>query len=485
MNKNFNIIMNMKKIALNMFRALVVVALVLTAADANAQALRTGYFMDGNVYRHRLNPALQSNINHVSIPVLGGVQVSTMGNVGVGNFLYDSPVNGDELVTFMHSSVDAQDFLSDLESDNVIRMDMDFTLFSMSFNAFGGANTIDLTLRSSSAMSAPYGMFAFMKETGNDNYSFSDVAMQTRNFADLSLGHSRKINEALTVGARVKFLFGLGYADMTFDEMNIRTSGSRWEIAARGEANIALGGAYKYSDEKTVTGKTVVDGYEDAGAGLHGFGMGIDLGATYDLSEVLLDGLTVSASITDLGFISWSKAATAAISPEDKYVFEGFENMGIHSPEAGQESTTLDDQWSDFRDDLEDFFALEDKGEGSVTSCIGAKFNIGAEYKMPFYNKMSAGFLYTHCFDDVFSYNQASLIVNVSPNKCLDFAVSGTFSDYGAGFGAMANMHFTKGIAFFVGTDCFISKVNKQFVPIDNMNASVSMGINIALGSRK
>lgn len=485
MNDNINIVIDMKKIALDMFRALLVAALVLVAADADAQALRTGYFMDGNVYRHRLNPALQSNINHVSIPVLGGVQVSTMGNVGVGNFLYDSPVNGDELVTFMHSSVDAQSFLSDLESDNVIRMDMDLTLFSMSFNAFGGTNTIDLALRSSTAMSAPYDMFAFMKEMGNRNYSFSDLSMQTRNFADLSLGHSRKINKKLTVGARVKFLFGLGYADMTFDQMDIYTSGSRWEIAARGEANIALGGAYKYSDEKTISGKTVVNGYEDAGVGLRGFGMGIDLGATYDLSEVLLNGLTVSASITDLGFISWGKAATAAISPEDKYVFDGFENLGIHSPEPGKESTTLDDQWSDFRDDLEDFFALEDKGEGGVTTGIGGKFNIGAEYKMPFYKKMSVGFLYTHCFDDVFSYNQASLIANVSPNKCVDLAVSTTFSDYGAGFGAMANLHFTKGVAFFIGTDCFIGKVNKQFIPIEDMNASMSMGVNIAIGARK
>ena len=80
---------------------------VAVAFGASAQALRTGYFMDGNVYRYRLNPALQSTRNHVAIPVMGGIQVNTMGNVGVGSFLYDSPTNSDELVTFMHSSVSA------------------------------------------------------------------------------------------------------------------------------------------------------------------------------------------------------------------------------------------------------------------------------------------------------------------------------------------------------------------------------------------
>lgn len=474
----------MKNIKSNIKRTLFSVVLFALAAGVGAQALRTGYFMDGNIYRYRLNPALQSTRNHVAIPVLGGVQLNTMGNVGVGTFLYDSPYNNDELVTFMHNSVSADEFLGELEDENVIRMDMDLTLVSLAFNAFGGVNTIDLSLRSNTAMNIPYGMFHFMKEMGNNNYSFSDVTMQTRNFADLSLGHSHKINKALTVGGRLKFLFGLGYADMTFDRMDIRTSGTRWEIAARGEANIALGGAFKYAKDKTISGKTIIDGYEDVAVGMRGFGMGIDLGATYDLSEVLTDGLIVSASITDLGFISWSNAAQAAIAPEDKYVFEGFNNMSIHSPENENDNRPLDDQWSDMRDDLEDFFALEDKGEGGVTTGIGAKFNLGAEYKMPFYKKMSAGFLYTHCFDGVFSYDQASLMLNLSPNNVLDFAVSGTASTYGAGFGAMANIH-CPGFSFFVGTDCFLGKVNSQFVPLDNMNASVSFGINVAFGNNK
>ena len=72
-------------------------------------------------------------------------------------------------------------------------------------------------------------------------------------------------------------------------------------------------------------------------------------------------------------------------------------------------------------------------------------------------------------------------MVSVSPLKVLDFAVSGTYTDFGAGFGAMANLHCT-GFSFFVGTDCFIGKVGKQYIPLENMNASVSFGVNIAFG---
>ena len=468
----------MKRMNFNIKRAFAVVLMLVAVLGASAQALRTGYFLDGNLFRYRLNPALSGERGYFSLPVLGGINVNSMGNFGLSNFLYESPTNANELVTFMHSSVSADEFLGNLESDNLMNTNLDFTLLSMGFKAFGGYNTIDLTLRSQTGMSLPYDMFRFMKVMGDADYSFGDINMRTRNFADLSLGHSHKIGESLTVGARAKLLFGLAYADVKFDQMDLSMNSNRWEIAARGEANIAMGGAFTYSDEKTASGKTVVGGYDDIKAGLQGFGMGLDLGATYDFSELLTPGLVVSASLTDLGYIKWNKAARAAIAPEDSYTFEGFSQMGIHSD---SKNAPIEDQWETTRDELEDFFALEDKGEGSVSSGLGAKLNLGVEYSMPFYNKLSAGLLYTHCFDDIYSYNQTSLMVSISPVSVLDFAVSGTFSDYGTGFGAMANLHCT-GFSFFVGTDCFIGKVGKQFIPLENMNASVSFGVNIAFG---
>lgn len=469
MKKTYNII---RRIA-------VMVVMVLSLTTVQGQALRTGYFTDGNVLRYRLNPALMSTRGHVSIPVLGNINLETMGNVGMGNFLYNSTLNSDKLVTFMHPTVNTDEFLNNLESENKIAMNLDITLLSAAFHAWGGFNSVDLTVRSMAGVSLPYDMLRFMKVSGNGDYNFSDVNIQTRNFADLSLGHSRKINESLTLGARVKFLFGLGYADATFDNMSIKANADRWEIMAKGDADIALGGAFKHSKDKSVNGKTMIDGYEDAAAGLHGFGAGVDLGAVYEFKKGALKGLTLSASVNDLGFISWSKSAHAAISPEAPYIFDGFDNMAIHGS-----NNTLDDQWEGMRDDLEDFFSLEDKGTRSVTESIGAKINVGAEYEMPFYRRLSVGLLYTGCFDGPYTYNQGMLAINISPLNVLDFAVSGRVGTYGAGFGAMANIH-CQGFSFFIGTDCFMNKVGKQFIPLENMNANVSFGINIALGKAK
>lgn len=468
----------MKNICFDIKRLFVVTVMAVMTLAASAQALRTGYFMDGNLFRYRLNPALNGQRPYFSFPLLGGINISSMGNAGMSNFLYESPYNNNELVTFMHSSVSADDFLGNLESNNLVNLNMDFTVLSMGFKAFGGYSTIDLTLRSQTGFSLPYDMFRFMKDMGGERYSFGDINMRTRNFADLSFGHSHKVNSSLTVGARVKLLFGLAYANAGFDNMDVSMNSDRWEIAAKGNADIAFGGAFTYSEEKSVGGKKVVDGYDDIMLGLQGFGMGLDMGATYDLSECLTKGLVVSASLTDLGFIKWNNAARAAIAPEDTYVFDGFSEMGIHSDSKNE---SLEDQWDVTRDELEDFFTLEDKGEGSVSSGIGAKLSLGVEYSMPFYDKLSAGLLYTHCFDDIYSYNQTSLMITVSPLSVFDFALSGTLADFGAGFGAMANIH-CPGISFFVGTDCFVGKVGKQYIPLENMNASVSLGVNISFG---
>ena len=121
-----------------------VAVLLLMAVGVFAQsALRTGYFLQGNPYRYRLNAALMNDQNYIALPVLGNIGINAAGNVGLANFVYDAP-NGRDLVTFMHPSVDADDFLGDIDSDNQIRANIDLLVLSGGFFAFGGYNTIDV-----------------------------------------------------------------------------------------------------------------------------------------------------------------------------------------------------------------------------------------------------------------------------------------------------------------------------------------------------
>ncbi len=469
----------MKNIYIKPGTVATLLAMLFFALPMSAQnTLRSGYFLEGNSYRYRLNPAMMPERNFISLPVLGNLNMNTEGNVGLSHFVFDAP-GGNDLVTFMHSSVGEDDFLGKLESDNVVRANFDVTLMSAGFYAFGGYNTVDLGFHSRSGMNLPYDMLRFMKVMGSDNYTIRDLNVASSNYVDIALGHSHKITEDLTVGARAKFILGLAYAEVMFDRMDISMSGSRWLVNAKGKANIAMGGAFKHSSDRTVNSKPAVSGYDDVAVGVNGYGFGVDLGVTYDFSNILTKGLKFSFAVNDIGFISWKNVAKAAVSPESPFEFNGFENIAIHDDTPG---TNLEDQFDDLKEDLENFFTLEDKGQGGENSMLSATMNIGVEYRMPFYDRLSAGLLFSNRFDKVFPCRQLSLMLNVAPLKWLEMAVSGTVTNYGMGFGAVANIHCT-GFNLFVGTDCFAGKVGKQYIPVNDMNASVAFGINIPFGT--
>jgi len=143
---------------------------------ASAQALRSGYFLEGYSFRHQLNPAFSAERNYISIPALGNINIGTQGNIGVGHFLY--PQN-DQLITFMHSSINGQDFLGELKDKNRLSANINMTLLAAGFHAWGGFNTVDINLRSNTSMNLPYDLFAFMKMgmTGSEtHYDIGDLA---------------------------------------------------------------------------------------------------------------------------------------------------------------------------------------------------------------------------------------------------------------------------------------------------------------------
>ena len=444
-----------------------------TTVVAGAQALRTGYFLDGYAYRYRLNPALMNDQNYLSFPLLGEMNLKTAGNLGLADVLYDTP-DGTNLVTFMHPSIAAEDFLANINEKNAIAVDFDMTLLSTGFFAFGGYNTLDIGLHSHSSVNIPYDMFKFMKTLGGGTYSLGNMNVATRNYIDVAIGHSHKIGKDLTIGARFKVLLGAAYANLMVESMNAELTGERWMIDAKGALSAAYGGNFTYDENGMLEGFG-----ENIVPGLNGLGMGLDLGVTYDLSNVLTKGLVVSASITDLGYMKWNNVSMAGFDPEP-YVFDGFENVGTS---AGQ-GESVDEQMEAIGRDLQDMFVLADQGVADVSEDLSSTLHIGIEYKMPFYDKLSAAILYSNRFDEVYPYHQFSLMVNLAPANWFSLAVSGTTSSMGMGFGAIANIHCT-GFNIFVGSDCFIGKVNKQYIPLDNMNANVAVGINIPFGKKR
>ena len=315
-------------------------ALACSGMTATAQALQSGYFMEGYTFRHLMNPAYAAERNYVSIPALGNVNVGTQGNVGLSKFLF--PYQGDQLTTFMNSSVSSAEFLGGLKDNNRINANVNLTLLSGGFKAWGGYNTVDLSVRSQSSISLPYELFEFMKlgmQGTSTSYDMSDLGVSSRNFVQLAFGHSRDLTGKLRVGAKVKILMGLARVDMKMTDMHVELNQDKWMVSANGEMNMALKGLEMPTKEEAgrvidnPSQKDLIDwdSMDNDGVGLTGFGLAVDLGATYKL----MDNLTLSASILDLGFLSWSNNVKG-VTKNQPWVFEGFKELAV-SPELGDD----------------------------------------------------------------------------------------------------------------------------------------------------
>ena len=244
-------------------------------------------------------------------------------------------------------------------------------------------------------------------------------------------------------------------------------------------------GGLQFEHDVNNEGREYVSGVNTDGPGSvgpNGFGMAFDLGATYDMSR-FVDGLTLSAALTDLGWIGWNNNIKAR-TPETTWEFDGFKDVALMEDQE-PEYKNLEDQLDDMWDGLEDCTNFERvDGKGSNTTALAATLSIGAEYKMPFYKNLTGGFLFTQRFAGCFSWTEGRFYANVKPTKWFDASINYGASTYGSSFGWMINFH-PCGFNFFIGSDHQLFKVTPQFVPVGHASAQLTLGMNITFGARK
>jgi len=473
-------------------KAYIIGAALVSAAFAAAaqQASRTAYFLDGYTYRHELNPALGGERGYVSIPVLANIGIGLRSNIGVNTFLYDHGAKpGYDLTTFMSPSISADEFLGKLHKYNHVNANLDLTLLSFGFKAFGGFNTFSAGVRAEVGAVIPKDLFAFIKQgqTSTDTrYSFSNFQFNLSAMAEVELGHSRAITDKLDAGAKLKFLIGLGNASAKINRMDIRLSDQEWSVDAEGELNIAAGPGIYLPTREEVGGEYTPeeadliewDEFDFDSYGLSGFGMALDLGATYKL----LPDLTLSAAVLDFGFMGWSNNIQGRTSAKP-WTFAGFKDVAIMSDQDNYEEKKLSQQVDDMLDGLEDMVNFHRTSNGGTrTQMLHATINLGAEYNMPFYRNLTAGFLFSQYIAGCSSWTEGRFSANVKPVKWFDATISYGASTYGSSFGWMLNFH-PKGFNFFIGSDHQFFKVTPQFVPVGHATAALNLGFNVTFGS--
>lgn len=243
------------------------------------------------------------------------------------------------------------------------------------------------------------------------------------------------------MGAKLKFLIGAVYADFSVDRMDVTMTDDAWTIRADGRLAAVVGKAqfsYNDSDDPATVDPErgpKVDGLDDYSFSLPGFGMAVDPGFTYRL----LDNLTVSAALTDLGFIAWRDVNLA--SSRGEYTFDGFSGIWVSGENEGNK---LGDQFEDLGDDLSRVFSVYDDGRGKRTQALAATLNVGDEYTMPFYGRLRVGFFYI--------FHQGMLAAMVHPVLWFEASLNTNCSSTGRQLGGMVSFRASR-FNFYIASD--------------------------------
>ena len=461
------------------------IAISTAVLPVSAQQLNSAYFTEGYKFRHHLNPAFASSRSYFSIAT-GNINVGVNSNMGISTFLY--PTADGRLTTFMNGSVSADEFLSRLNRKNILGVDAGVSLISTGTWGKHGFTSVELNLKSSSAVNLPKDLFDFMKNVGQrQSYNFSNLGVRSRNYMELAIGHSHSITKRLNIGAKVKFLLGIASADVRVDDVKVDMYEDQWRVDANGSLYAAVPGLdlgtkaggeidfndisiFEYDNDGSIS--SIIS---QAAKGL-GYGAAIDLGASYEI----IDGLTVSAALLDFGFLSWGNVVSAHTDNEP-WTFDGFEKIAINDPES---STTIDKQIEAIGEAFKDFIVLyKDEQNGRRLEMLSATLNVGAEYKMPFYKRLSVGFLYSNRFSGPYSKYDGRFFVDIHPLKWFELSANYGISNHGSSFGATLSLDFP-GIGIFLGTDNLFWDVTPPLmeginigVPYKRTNVSLNFGL--------
>lgn len=461
-----------------MKRILIAWTLLLSACVlSSAQNFRSGYFLPDYDYRYRLNPAFTSN--EFIATFLGQETISLRSPLSLKNFIFPAQ-DGESLVTGLHGSVDDDLFLAPFNNKlNPIIVEQDLTLFARGINRGNVHHIIDVSLRSGAAVNIPYDTFVFLK-TGTlrqDQFDMKDLFVKTHTWLELSYGQTWDLTERLSVGARLKGLIGLSYASLHARQLDMKLSEDVWELHSKMDLEVA--GHFidikmnTQKDEKT--GEEVETNEVNLGSldysifklnGFHGLGASLDVGVEWKP----IVGLSLSAAVLDFGGLKWFDHLYAQ-TPAVNYVYDP-----MHTAENPDPNNNAINNLGNIAR-----FIRQDYKKNTF-DWMTATLLTGAQYRMPFWDKMDVGLIGLYKVDNLFNWWETRASVNIAPWKWFSMSVTGGRNTYGWEYGGVLNFN-TGLVSIFLGTDSIslMREITPQGIPLSKLNINLTLGLSINL----
>ena len=470
---------------MDMKRYIAPLLIALLAVNATAQTSLSLYHMEVIPQSSLLNPARAPRCNvFVGMP---STNISLRGETNMKMSEMFQKVNG-QWKFMTESDFDYSDINHRIKKGIHANAQMNIGLINVGWRQAENYWTVNWNARASSGITMPKAFLTMLDKGLPDgsHLDFSRLKVNFISYHELSVGYTRAIDEQLSVGGRLKYLSGVFAAKTKFSKFELTTSREQWTFDVDGEADLAFplkmtpdqNGAiatdsieWKEMTAAEIVGRTLI--------GFHNPGAAIDLGAEYKIDE----NFKVSASVTDLGFIVWSKDASK-LHAENKYEYNGFE-VEFNDFFDG---INLSDKFGDVVDSVKNAFSSHTSDKNFVTG-VHPNIYVGGEFTP--YRFMSVGLVSRTTFWGKGVTQNFNLTLNMKPYSFVS-VMSGYSIDLKGclttDFGFSINMGPLQYYLMLDGIPLAYRHLNLEgdrfMVPYNLCDLSVNTGFNIIIGAK-
>ncbi|MDN5200439.1 DUF5723 family protein [Fulvivirgaceae bacterium BMA10] len=233
-----------------------------------------------------------------------------------------------------------------------------------------------------------------------------EIKANGMSYIDAGVGLSYQVNDKLVVGSKVKYLTGL--LNVTTKQANLSLeTGEFYELTIAGDAHIQTSGINEITNGDFDPDISDIKDY------FSNNGLGIDIGATYQIS----DRINVGLSVLDIGSIKWKNDVREYMltSETSEFTWRGINVDSLINGNAGNEIDQMVDS-------LENNFDFREDSLGTYKSALPMRIYLSGSYRLP-YNVTLGAVLFNEKFRD-FHQIGGGVVVNKGFGKTLDLSLS-------------------------------------------------------------
>ena len=465
----------------------VFLSILFSSFSAYSQQVNTLYFMENVPARNYLNPSFQPlNDIYVGLPLVGFSQFGIGNNsISLKDAIYKQ--NG-QTISIFDPLGNKQAFYNLLNPTLNFQTYANLNLLNFGFRTGKSYWNFSLTEKLDAQVGIPKDLFKLAFFGGpqlyNNLFNLNNLGTDISLYTEAGLGYSRKFSDMFSVGAKLKFLYGTANISSSNQTLSLKTGVDQWVLQGQGTLNIASPGTLQLGSNFQSINYTLPSSINDWIKPI-GMGAGIDIG--FDFKPI--SNLSISAALTDLGFINWTKNVKNVDYKVD-YTFDGFGTFNFINSTINIKNIT-----DSVLNVLSKATTSLPPSSKAYTTYTSPKLNIGLEYGF-FENKLSLGILSRTIKYNENYFEELTGSVNGRPANWINLSLSysvlnGRMSNIGAGLGlrtGFINWSLSADYIPLFYAPLTLSAgppVSNVSIPYNTKGLNFALGINFVFNYRK